>query len=552
MRFTGDQTERGIRLRIMDLDADAIRVLTEFWRLAEPEMPEIVSDFYHHVIAVASIEDMIGADTACFDRALTAHLDRLLSGRFDDSYFESAQTIGQLFHRIGLEPRWYLGGYNRVQGRLIDIALRQTNWSREKLGTVIKAVNSAMTLDMDITISVYVASIVEVERARRDASVAYQARQHIARLLAGLPAAIYTGMLAPGGAVTRFAIIENAERLTGFSGSLFPSWQAWSKRTEGVSDRAWRGHFSKVATDGDAAIEYDFRQPDDVVVRFRDQARVIERFDDGMTEIVGYVSDITRDHVVREKAFTSAKLATLGEMATGLAHELNQPVAIMSLAAENSSKMLQAKGAEGIDFTVKRLKKIKDQAARARTVIDHLRVFGGKGTDTSTAIGLADAVEGALSLVGAALRGAGIDVINLIDDNLPRVSAGLILAQQVLVNLMLNARDAMENNPSHMPRELFLRSSIGEDLKTLSLTIRDTGPGIPPSIRGRLFEPFFTTKEMGKAAGIGLSLCHGIMSRFAGTISAENDIDGGAAFTLNFNIAEPIQSPLAVACTKIA
>ena len=286
--------------------------------------------------------------------------------------------------------------------------------------------------------------------------------------------------------------------------------------------------------EGGASIEYDFRHKGGSLLRFRDQLRVIERLEGGQVEVAGYISDITHDHAIRTQAVTSAKLATLGEMATGLAHEINQPFTIMSLAAENSAKMLQERGPDGIGYTIDRLHRIRDQAARARTIIDHLRIFGGQGSDTKAPVRLTDAIDGAFSLVGGALRAAGVIVTNDLEDLLPPVFGGLVLVEQVLVNLMMNALDAMEENPEGAARCLTLRSSADNRAGTVSLMISDTGPGIPSAIHERLFDPFFTTKEVGKGIGLGLSICHGIMTSFGGSIAADNVPEGGAVFTLTF------------------
>jgi len=123
------------------------------------------------------------------------------------------------------------------------------------------------------------------------------------------------------------------------------------------------------------------------------------------------------------------------------------------------------------------------------------------------------------------------------DDALPPVFGGFALIEQVLVNIILNARDAMAANSENALRYLVLSSSVNDTAGTVSLEISDTGPGIPPSVLDRIFEPFFTTKELGKGIGLGLSICHGIMTSFGGSISAENVPGGGAMFTLIFRKA---------------
>jgi signal transduction histidine kinase len=533
----GSRQGRDLRLHLMNIDQQAMRRLSEFWPLVEPEMPDIVDGFYRYLASVPMLHNLIGADTRRLRSALASHWQKLFSGRFDDSYFHSARTIAQRHHRLGLEPKWYVGGYNWVHERLVATAMGQAEWSRAKIQSVIAAVTSALALDRDIASSAHVDSMIKLERSRQEAKFADAAKQRISRLLSGLPAAIYTGLLEPGGKVTRFEIKGNAERLSGWREADFESWQAWARRANSVDDVVWSAHFEKVIDEGGGTIEYEFRHKHGSLLRLRDQARVIERLAGGQVEIVGYISDITRDHTIRKQALNSAKLATLGEMATGLAHEINQPFAIMSLAAENSAKMLQERGPDGIGYTIDRLHRIRDQAARARTIIDHLRIFSGKGSETGSVVRLTEAIAGALSLVGGALRAGGVMVINELDASVPPVTGGLVLAEQVVVNLMMNALDAMEGNQEGLPRQLKLCSSVDEDARTVSLLISDTGPGIPVTILERLFDPFFTTKEVGQGIGLGLSICHGIMTSFGGSIAADNALEGGALFTLTFQKA---------------
>jgi signal transduction histidine kinase len=530
MVFSGNQQERDLRLRFMSIDPEVSRALAEFWPLIEPELSDIVDGFCRHVTSAPPPNSLSGADMTGLKSALALHWESLFSGDFGDAYFDSVRSIGHIRRTIGLEPGLYLGGCNLVHGRLVAIVLRQSDWSRAQIQSAIVAVGSAIALDTDLAVSAFVASAADI------------ARQRVSKLLSGLPAAIYTGIVEPGGRLIRFEFKGNAERVSGWHASEFESWEAWIRKAEAIDSFVWRAHFEKVTSEGSAAIEYDFLHKAGSLLRLRDQVRVIERLEGGRVEVAGYISDITRDHTTRARAVTSAKLATLGEMASGLAHEINQPFTIMSLAAENSAKMLQERGPEGIGYTIDRLHRIRDQAARARTIIDHLRLFGGQGSDTKAPVRLIDAVEGAFSLVDGAIRAAGVVVTNELDNSLPPVFGGLGLVEQVLVNLMLNALDAMEKNPEGAARHLMLRSSADTTAKTVSLSISDTGPGIPNSILERLFDPFFTTKEVGKGIGLGLSICHGIMTSFGGSITADNVPEGGAVFIVTFQKAHAVRS----------
>jgi C4-dicarboxylate-specific signal transduction histidine kinase len=410
------------------------------------------------------------------------------------------------------------------------------------LTTWVRIASAALVLFVAALLAIFVQwaarqqSRLQLEFTRRDAAAAEVARNKVAQLLAGLPAAVYSAELAPDGGVLHFHITDNATRLTGWDPADLGEHTFWTSKSMDIPDADWTVHFRKVAADGDATIEYRFVQASGEVVWFRDQARVVERRSNGETTIVGYITDITTRWLMEAQASASSKLATLGEMATGLAHELNQPIAIMSLAAENSMEMLSRQGERGIDFAVKRLQRIVDQAARARTIVDHLRIFGRETKEELQALRLQDVVDGALTLVGGALRGAGVAVETALPDDLPLVQGQLVLAEHVLVNLLLNARDAMEANPADRPRRLTVGGTWDETTRTVALTVHDNGPGIPASVIDRIFEPFFTTKEVGKGTGLGLSICHGIMKSLGGRMSAHNAPEGGAVLVAIFRL----------------
>ncbi|WPB83005.1 ATP-binding protein [Sediminicoccus rosea] len=222
----------------------------------------------------------------------------------------------------------------------------------------------------------------------------------------------------------------------------------------------------------------------------------------------------------------TARLISLGQMATGLAHELNQPLAIMALAADNAILELQRRGPESIPAALKRLESIASSSIRARGVVDHLRLFGREdGTPASAEpVELALVVKGALLLAEAAIRSAGIALHVSLPDPPARVMGQMIPLEQVLLNLLLNARDAVQ--ASGRPAgaiHLSVRRAEGE----VVLTVADNGTGFSPAALARALEPFFTTKEAGKGTGLGLSLAYSTIRAMAGTMTLAN-ADGGA------------------------
>ncbi|MGE0221867.1 MAG: ATP-binding protein [Acetobacteraceae bacterium] len=378
----------------------------------------------------------------------------------------------------------------------------------------------------------------ELELTRRNVETAERARAHLTRLLSGLPAAVYSAAVARNGAVTAFEVTENAERLTGWPIAELRHRYDWTNKIDPEGKLDWGEHFRKLAREGDGAVEYPFRRPDGSVIWLRDQARVVER-QPHETSLIGYVSDITRERTLHAQSIATSKLATLGEMAAGLAHELNQPIAIMSLAAENAALALRRPDGPRLDFALGRMERIVEQSTRARTIIDHLRIFGRSREEPLGPFDLANAVTGALTLMGSAMRNAGITVETSLPRDLPPVMGQEVLAEQVIVNLMLNARDALNRQPDGCPREIIIWATPASDRDRIELMVADSGPGIPDDAMNRIFEPFFTTKEVGKGTGLGLSICHGIMDSFGGAIAAHNAERGGAVFMLSFVAAPP-------------
>jgi len=222
----------------------------------------------------------------------------------------------------------------------------------------------------------------------------------------------------------------------------------------------------------------------------------------------------------------ASKLATLGEMATSVAHELNQPLSIIRMAAENSRRKMSKENV-AVEYLTDKLQRIEEQTARAAAIIDHMRMFGREATEEPALIDPRNVVTNALDLMGEQLRLAGIEVVTEFPEDSPCVLGHIIQMEQVVINLLTNARDAMSEKGT--ASTIILR--IFSDPKNIHITSEDTGGGIAQNALTRIFEPFYTTKEMGKGTGLGLSVGYGIIRDMKGTITAEN-INDGARFTI--------------------
>jgi C4-dicarboxylate-specific signal transduction histidine kinase len=232
----------------------------------------------------------------------------------------------------------------------------------------------------------------------------------------------------------------------------------------------------------------------------------------------------------------SAKLATLGEMATAIAHETNQPLAVIKMAVANARRLILA-GVVG-DALLAKLARIDGQVDRVKTITDQIRRYGRPASRQQEPFGVEKALTLAIGFVAEQYRAAGIrlDIQLDLPDEL-RISGEQTMFEQVIVNLLINARDAIASADGDRPPPIvWVRAKV--ESETLLITVEDNAGGIRPDMLTKLFEPFRTTKPAGKGTGLGLSLSRSILRDMAGDIEAEN-VALGARFRIRLPIAIP-------------
>lgn len=226
----------------------------------------------------------------------------------------------------------------------------------------------------------------------------------------------------------------------------------------------------------------------------------------------------------------AAKLATIGQMATGMVHEINQPLAAIRAFAGNAQRFMEL---ERLDRVGQNLSEIAGQVDRLAEITRRLKGFARRPDEELAAVAPAATVMRVLALLGPRLREQGVTVD--FDPGLAglRVRAEQVRLEQVLINLVANALDAMKRS-----EEGALSIRVSGDHARTRLTVADTGPGIPPDVLPHLFEPFTTTKPAGEGLGLGLSIAAAIVRDFGGSLTASNRAEGGAVFTLDLATAE--------------
>ncbi|MGE4076691.1 MAG: PAS domain S-box protein [Reyranella sp.] len=257
-------------------------------------------------------------------------------------------------------------------------------------------------------------------------------------------------------------------------------------------------------------------------------------FDEGGTlrQIVFLSVDDTERFETEQALLDAERLKTVGEMAATLAHEISQPLQVIEIArtaVEDEIEQARETGAAiDAEFVGGKIARIGQQLERAGRIVDELRAFvRGVAEEAATPFDLGVAVRDAVDLTGHAVRRAGAVLTASVEDGLPPVLGHVGRLEQVLVNLINNARDAgaplIEVRAGVLQRE-------GRAL--MRITVEDTGPGIAAHLLPRLFTSFITTKPRGKGTGLGLRICRRIVEEMGGTITAANRSQGGACFEI--------------------
>jgi len=256
--------------------------------------------------------------------------------------------------------------------------------------------------------------------------------------------------------------------------------------------------------------------------------------------MVGYDRDITEHRAAEERARLQlcelahlARLSSLGEMAAGIAHELNQPLSAIVNFAEAALRRIGA--GDHSEETLRRdLGEIIHMGRRAGDVIRRIRGLVSRRFAPPTLLDLNDLIRETLALIESEARGAGVSLVMQLAPQLPRVSADAVQMQQVLINLLRNAIEAMAD-VNDRERVLTARSVVAG--QSVRVSVADTGPGVSEEVAQRLFDPFFTTKTQGM--GIGLSLARSIMEAHGGRIAVDRNSTMGLEIWFTLPVVGP-------------
>lgn len=238
----------------------------------------------------------------------------------------------------------------------------------------------------------------------------------------------------------------------------------------------------------------------------------------------------------------SGKLASIGELAAGVAHELNQPLMVVRGIAQLLIRQIQ-KGKLDAEAISKQLEPVDRNTKRMMNIINHLRVFSRQSKAEFYAVDMNNVIEESFLMVGEQLRLRNIEVIKNLDPELPKIKGDTNQLEQVVLNLITNARDAITgkngdeggDNPQGESIEI-VTSKIAPDDNYIGIHVKDTGTGIKKKDLDSIFDPFYSTKEVGKGTGLGLSISYGIIHEHNGNIEVSNTGPDGTTFSIRLPI----------------
>jgi PAS domain S-box-containing protein len=242
-------------------------------------------------------------------------------------------------------------------------------------------------------------------------------------------------------------------------------------------------------------------------------------------------NDITDQMQAEQQLAHAGKMATLGELSAGVAHELNQPLTVI----KTGSNFILRKIRNNQPISEENLKTLAEeidaQVDRASRIINHMREFGRKTEILKTSVQVNEAINGMLTVIGGQLELRRIKLLLDLDPELPRILGDQNRLEQIFINLAMNARDALDD-PSITEKIIRIRSFFENGWVKIDFT--DNGCGIPKENQEKIFEPFFSTKGVGQGTGLGLSISYGIIRDYQGQIQVNSRMGSGTSFILQF------------------
>ncbi len=308
---------------------------------------------------------------------------------------------------------------------------------------------------------------------------------------------------------------------------LVESVEWWAERIHG-GDRARVSGALLAAIEGDAVFwsdEYRFERADGRYAVVADRGYLLRDAQGRATRMLGAMVDVTETRELSARLLLADRLASLGTLAAGVAHEINNPLTHVIMSVDHAERAL-APRTDVPRAAIDALGDARRGAERVRSIVRDLRTFARAEVDRPKPVDVRDAIAWATRIVEPAIRSKA-RLVTLYEDA-PRVMGDESRLSQVFVNLLVNAAQAIgEGGPAANEVKVRVSRADGERVR---IEVSDTGSGIPANLLGRIFDPFFTTKEVGEGTGLGLSIVHGILTSMGGSIEVDSTPGTGTTF----------------------
>jgi signal transduction histidine kinase len=371
-----------------------------------------------------------------------------------------------------------------------------------------------------------------------------------ARLFEAVHEGVYIGRLGPRNSST-LAANPHLKLMFGYSPDVADARIQPFETPRFIDPQARAAFINRLASDG-AVTDYllRLRRVDHSTVWVEVTAHADTASSDGSVRIGALVRDVSERRKLEEQTrdlyhqlLQAEKLAALGQTISGVAHELNNPLATILSWAERLSE-------RSVDERTKRgLETILSESERAARIVRHLLTFARKRQSTRTMVDLNQVVRETLGLRSYEQRITNITIVEALASGLPQVFADAHQIQQVLLNLIINAEQAMLSAADR--GTIVVRSWHDVERESVVLEINDDGPGIADDVQAKIFDPFFTTKEVGKGTGLGLTVAYAIVQEHGGRIWLSSSSGSGASFYVELPVSDaPLQRPASMAQTS--
>ncbi|MBE0647300.1 MAG: response regulator [Bacteroidales bacterium] len=320
------------------------------------------------------------------------------------------------------------------------------------------------------------------------------------------------------------------ERREGFTGKSFFTFLPEKEvlRFKEIIDKALK---DKLAQN----VEFRICRPDSTQFISEISTTLINDINGDPSALMAIIRDISQRKQAEQQQIQTERMASLGEMATGIAHEINQPLNNISFGIDNLLTEIGNHKEIDHNYFEKKSRKIFANIERISYIIDHIRTFSqGQDDIMRISFSINDSIRNGVSLISEQLKGKGIDLILHLDDTVDMITGNTYQFEQVILNLLLNAKDAIQEKIKLFSEDFNKEIQITsyQKSRTIFVEVTDTGIGMTPGSINHVMFPFYTTKESGKGTGLGLSISLGIIKDLNGTIEVESNYSEGTTLRI--------------------